>query len=236
MIQTIKSEERHHEDMGWLSTYWHFSFDTYHDPNNMNWGPLRVFNDDVIQPGKGFGMHPHRDMEIISYVVAGALQHRDNRGNEGVVQAGEVQVMSAGTGIMHSEFNPSADMPAHLLQLWLLPQTRGRRPRWEQKRFTRGDRAGKLLPVVSFGDVDGTLSIDQDAVIYLSSLRGGEQVIHKAAPNRKGYLFVMDGEVDLNGASLRKGDQARIEAEPELAIQAKANAELILLDLPSERA
>jgi redox-sensitive bicupin YhaK (pirin superfamily) len=235
MIQTIKSEARHHEDMGWLSTYWHFSFDTYHDPGNMNWGPLRVFNDDVIQPGKGFGMHPHRDMEIISYVISGALQHRDNRGNEGTVHAGEVQVMSAGTGIMHSEFNASSDTPAHLLQLWLTPRKRGLKPRWEQRRFRREERDGKLLPVVSFGDVENTLSIDQDTVIYLSRLKSGKQVSHAFAPNRKGYLFVADGEIKLNGAALAKGDQARIDAERELAIEASRDAELILLDLPSER-
>ncbi|HZS51828.1 MAG TPA: pirin family protein [Bryobacterales bacterium] len=232
MIQVIRSGERHHEDMGWLSTYWHFSFDTYYDPANMNWGPLRVFNDDMIQPGKGFGMHPHRDMEIISYVVAGALQHRDSQGNEGVVRAGEVQVMSAGSGIVHSEFNPAAE-PVHLMQIWIQPRTKGLRPRWEQKRFSRVERSGKLLPVVSFGDVEGTLAIDQDCVVYLSSLRKGQQVSHVAKSNRKGYLFVIDGAVNLNSVPLATGDQARIDQETKLAVETRTGAELIFLDLPA---
>src|SRR5712692_6803697 len=125
MIQVIPSGKRHHEDMGWLSTYWLFSFDTYYDPENMNWGPLRVFNDDVIQPGQGFGMHPHRDMEILTYVLDGSLEHRDNQGNRGVINAGEMQVMSAGTGIVHSEFNHSKTDPVHLFQFWILPRNKG---------------------------------------------------------------------------------------------------------------
>ncbi|HYM13071.1 MAG TPA: pirin family protein [Bryobacterales bacterium] len=233
MIQVIRSGERHHEDMGWLSTYWHFSFDTYHDPDNMHWGALRVFNDDVIQPGQGFGMHPHRDMEIITCVLEGELEHRDNQGNRGVIHPGEVQVMSAGTGIVHSEYNHSKETPVHLLQLWVLPRTRGRKPRWEQRQFMAADEAGKLLPVVSSGDIPGTLAIDQDAAIFLAKLRAGEQVKHETAPGRKAYLFAIGGGLQVNGAALEQGDQARIDNEAKLVMKTQKGAELILLDLPA---
>src|SRR5262249_23058438 len=205
---------RNHQDFGWLDTRWHFSFDTYYDPANMNWGPLRVFNDDVIRPDKGFGMHPHRDMEIITYVLEGALSHRDNLGNEGAIRAGELQVMSAGTGIVHSEYNHSRE-PVHLYQFWILPRTEHLKPRWEQRRFDPAAWAGKLAPVVSGGQVPRTLAIDQDAVVYLSSLQKGQEVSHQSRPNRKGYLFVTSGELGLNGTSLSSGDQARIDKEPE---------------------
>lgn len=229
MIHTIPSEQRHHADMGWLSTRWHFSFDRYYDPKNMNWGPLRVFNDDVVQPGQGFGTHGHRDMEIVSIVLDGALEHADSIGTREVLKAGEVQVMSAGAGIRHSEYNASATDTVHFLQLWLMPRHQGLPPRWEQREFA--DRDGKLLPVVSNGDIPGTLSIDQDATIYLSRLAAGKQLTH--ANKAKAYLFVMEGELDVNGHSLKKGDQARIDGETALNLQAKADAHFVLLDLPA---
>jgi redox-sensitive bicupin YhaK (pirin superfamily) len=231
MIDIIPSARRHHSDAGWLSTYWHFSFSDYHDPKNMNWGDLRVFNDDVIQGGGGFGMHPHRDMEIVTYIVEGQLEHQDHLGNRGIVHPGEVQVMSAGKGIMHAEYNASQDKPAHLMQLWILPRHKGNKPRWEQKQFTPEERQGKLLPVVSSGNVPGALAIDQDATIFVSSLKPGQQVTHQ---NQGGhaYLFVIDGEVTLNGKPLAKGDQARVAGEKNLGIRAEKDAELILLDLP----
>jgi hypothetical protein len=232
MIKVIKAMDRHYRDMGWLQTYWHFSFDDYRDPANMNWGALRVFNDDVIQPGQGFGAHPHRDMEIVTYVLNGALEHQDNQGNRGVIHAGEVQVMSAGTGIVHAEYNHSKEHPVHLLQLWITPRTKGLPPRWGQRRFTVEDRMGRLLPVVSGGNIAQTLTIDQDAVIYVSSLRAGQEVIHKSRPGRKTYLFVITGNLTVNDTRLAPGDQARIADERELALQATATAELILLDLP----
>lgn len=232
MIKVIKSEVRFHADMGWLSTYWHFSFDTYYDPSNMNWGALRVFNDDVVQPGQGFGMHPHRDMEIVTYVLEGELEHRDNQGNTGVIRPGEVQVMSAGTGIVHSEYNHSEAHPVHLLQLWITPRTKGLKPRWEQRQFTSADRSGILLPVVSPGEIPGTLAIDQDATIYVSALQGGQTVVHTSRAGRKAYLFVIGGGLIANGIRLTAGDQARIADESELALQAEGDAELILLDLP----
>ncbi len=232
MITVIKSDERHHADMGWLSTYWHFSFDDYYDAANMNWGALRVFNDDVIQPGQGFGSHPHRDMEIVTCVLEGELEHRDNQGNRGVIHPGEVQVMSAGTGIVHSEYNHSKDHPVHLLQLWIIPRTKGLPPRWEQRQFVPADRAGKLLPVVSGGQLPETLVIDQGAAIYVSALRAGQEVVHKSRTGRKAYLFVISGSLTVNGTPLAAGDQARIADEPELTLRATGKAELILLDLP----
>jgi hypothetical protein len=233
MMQVIRSAERHFADHGWLQTRWHFSFAEYYDPANMHWGALRVFNDDVVQPGQGFPMHGHRDMEIITCVLDGALEHQDSMGNRGVIHPGEVQVMSAGSGITHSEYNHSKESPLHLLQLWVLPRTKKLTPRWEQKQFSAAERAGKLLPVVSSGDVPGTLAIDQDAAIYLSSLKTGEEVTHHSRAERKAYLFVIAGSVTLNGETLAAGDQARITAETELRVRATADAELILLDLPS---
>ena len=232
MIKVIKSEDRYHTDLGWLSTYWHFSFNTYQDPSNMNWGALRVFNDDVIRPGQGFGSHPHRDMEIVTYVLEGELEHRDNQGNTGVIRPGEVQVMSAGTGIVHSEYNHSKDHPVHLLQLWIMPRTRGLKPRWEQRQFADAEHSGILLPVVSDGKVPETLRLDQDATIYVSALKAGQAVVHKSRADRRAYVFVITGELSLNGAPLKAGDQARIADEPELNLRAVEDAELILLDLP----
>ncbi len=232
MIKVIKSKERHYRHMGWLSTHWHFSFADYHDPTNINWGPLRVFNDDVVQPGQGFGSHPHRDMEIVTYVLDGELEHRDNQGNMGVVHPGEVQMMSAGTGIVHSEYNHSKEYPVHFLQLWIMPRTKGLSPRYEQRQFTPEDRRGKLLPVVSGGSIPGTLRIDQDAAIYVSALLARQEAIYKSRASRKGYLFLIAGSLTVNGVGLAAGDQARIADEPELTLQMMEDSELILLDLP----
>jgi redox-sensitive bicupin YhaK (pirin superfamily) len=236
MISIIKSDQRYHSEMDWLSTYWHFSFSDYYDPKNMHWSALRVFNDDVVAGGGGFPMHPHRDMEIVTYVIDGELEHRDHLGHRGVVRPGEVQVMSAGKGIMHSEFNHSQETPVHLLQLWILPRDKNLTPRWEQKQFTHDERRGRLLPVVTDvkgnGSAPGTLKIDQDATIYVSDLDAGQQVVHESAPGRHGYLFVIDGKVTVNGQELGTGDQARIKDEAKLAIKAEQDAHLMLLDLP----
>jgi hypothetical protein len=237
MIRVIRSDERHAADLGWLQTRYHFSFNNYYDPENIHWGALRVFNDDVVAPGQGFPMHPHRDMEIVTVVLEGALEHRDSLGNRGVLRPGEVQVMSAGRGIVHSEFNPSPDEPLHLLQLWIFPRTKGREPRWEQKEFPAASRKGRLLPVVTAleanGDAGaGALRMDQDAQIFVSSLKTGEAVSHASAADRKAYLFVISGAVELNGQPLAAGDQARIASENELRLRATQDAELILLELP----
>ena len=225
MIDTIKSDQRHHGQYGWLDTHWHFSFGDYHDPKNMNWGPLRVFNDDIIHGGGGFDLHSHRDMEIITVVYKGELRHRDNLGNEGVIHPGEVQVMSAGMGIEHAEHNNSATEPAHLLQIWIIPRHRANKPRWEQKQFDPASRIGKLFPVVSGGDIPATLKIDQDAAIYLSTLPEGEQVEHDLKPGRRAYLFVVDGRITLNGKKYSAGDQARVDHETTLAIVSQSKAE-----------
>ena len=231
-IQIIRSEERHHQNFGWLDTRWHFSFAEYNDPANQQWGALRVFNDDVVEAAQGFGMHPHRDMEIITIVLDGALEHQDSLKNRGVIHPGEVQVMSAGKGIVHSEFNHSKTAPLHLLQLWIFPRTRNLTPRWEQRVFEQKSREGRLLPVVSSGDIPETLTIDQDATIYLSTLHSGQTVTHDTKAGRLGYLFVIDGAVELSGQKFAKGDQARIDDQRHIEIQAKNDAEFIFLDLP----
>jgi quercetin 2,3-dioxygenase len=234
MIKITRSDERHHANFGWLDTHWHFSFDSYYDPGNLNWGALRVFNDDTVEPGQGFGTHPHRDMEIVTYVLSGELEHQDSQGHRGVVHPGEVQVMSAGTGILHSEYNHSKEYPVHFIQLWILPRNKGTKPRWEQRRFSRDERTGKLLPVVSAGNLAETLAIDQDAQIYVAALERGQEVVHASGAGRKAYLFVTAGSLKLNGTPLAAGDQARIADETKLKIQTQDGAELMLLDLPAE--
>ena len=233
MINIIPSDQRHHADHGWLDTRWHFSFGDYYDPKNMNWSALRVFNDDVVHAGGRFDFHPHKDMEIVSYIVDGELQHEDRLGNRHVNRAGEVQVMSAGKGIVHAESNPG-DKPMRLIQLWLLPRHKNNTPRWEQKPFTKEQGRNKLLAVVSPDEakVDGSLTVDQDTTIYVSTLDAGREVTHTSKPNRHAYLFVIAGELDVNGQSLKNGDQARVENEATLKIRATKDAELILLDLP----
>jgi len=198
----------------------------------MNFGALRVYNDDVVQPGGGFDDHPHRDMEIITYVVDGQLTHRDHLGNEGVVHPGEVQVMSAGKGTVHAEFNPS-DKPVRLNQIWIMPRHKGNKPRWEQKPFTREQRLNKLLPVVTATDDGGkadALTIDADATLYVSTLEKGHKVTHQAK-NDKVYLFVIDGQVTVDGQPLETGDQARIVDATKVEIGATKDTELLLIDL-----
>jgi redox-sensitive bicupin YhaK (pirin superfamily) len=238
MIKIIKSGEHYHNEEDWLSTYWHFSFAHYQDPDKMNFGPLRVFNDDIIQPGTGFGFHPHRDMEIVTYVIEGELEHRDNQGNQGVIHPGEVQRMTAGSGILHSEYNHSKEKPLRLLQMWLFANRRGLPPSWEQHKFAKEERANRLLPVVVPENTDNgdALHIHQDAAIYVSSLAAGGKVEHKLKPGRKAYLFVVDGKVAVNDKPMQTRDAARIEEESNLTIKADKPAELILLDLAEKYA
>ena len=238
MIKIIRSNEHYHNEQDWLSTNWHFSFDHYRDPHNMNFGPLRVFNDDIIQPGTGFGFHPHRDMEIITYVIDGELEHKDNQGNHGVIQPGEVQRMTAGTGILHSEYNHSKEKPLRLLQMWIFANRRDLAPSWEQKKFSREERKNRLLPiVVPENQSNGpALHIHQDAAIYVSSVEPGGKINHDILPGRKTYLFVIDGSIKLNGYSLKTRDVARVENERKLSILADQPTELILLDLPERYA
>lgn len=240
MIQIIPSGERHHFESDWLSTYWHFSFDHYYDPANVTFGPLRVFNDDTIAPGGGFPFHGHREMEILTYVIEGELEHQDSMGNRGVIGAGELQRMSAGTGVRHSEFNHSRTKPLRLLQFWILPAVKGLEPSWEQRRFGKEERgpsatlgtSGRLLKVASGEPQDGTLKIHQDAEVFISSLAAGQSVAHELKEGRRAYLFVIDGGVTLNGQPLEAGDQARVTEEKKLELKAAKPTELILVDLP----
>jgi quercetin 2,3-dioxygenase len=242
LIQTIRSKDRYHLETDWLSTNWHFSFDHYHDPNNMNFGPLRVFNDDTVAPAGGFPQHGHREMEIVTYIIDGALEHKDNMGNTGVIRPGEIQRMSAGTGVRHSEFNASEKDPVHLIQLWIVPAVQHLRPSWEQKSFSLSGRSGKLLPIAvpsgKNGDTSSTtVQIHQDATIYTSLLAPGQSVTHKLGPGRRAYIFVIGGNLKLNGETLAAGDQARVSSERELRLSAAPGsgataADFLLLDLP----
>ena len=239
MIQTIRSNERYHAETDWLNTHWHFSFDHYHDPKNMSFGPLRVFNDDVVAPAGGFPFHAHREMEIITYIIEGAIEHRDDMGNTGVIRPGEIQRMSAGTGVRHSEYNPSKKDPAHLLQLWIMPAVQHLKPSWEQKNFSLADRSGKLLPIAvpAGSKPNGAVQIHQDAKIYTSLLAPGQSTSHQLAQGRRAYIFMIGGNLKLNGETLGSGDQARVTSERELQLAAPseegaAAADFLLLDLP----
>ena len=239
MIKITRSNEHYrNNDMDWLDSYWHFSFDHYQDPQKMNFGPLRVFNDDVIQPATGFGFHPHRDMEIVTYVIDGELEHQDNQGNKGVIQPGEIQRMTAGSGILHSEYNHSKEKPLRLLQLWIFANKRGLQPSWEQKQFKKEERKDRLLPVIvpENASIGGALHIHQNASIYVSSLSKGAKVNHELGSGRKAYAFIIDGDVSINGEAMKTRDAARIENERNVEITASAPTELILLDLPEKYA
>lgn len=242
MLQFIPSESRFAADHGWLHSRFSFSFAEYQDPANTRFGMMRVFNDDIVQPGSGFGMHPHADMEIVTYVIDGKLEHKDSLGNKGVIESGEVQRMTAGSGIYHSEYNPSADTPVRLLQMWVYPKHKDLTPSWEQKRFTREEQRGKLLPVISGGGAEGALHIHQDASFYLTTLQAGETVRHTPDGNRRLLLFVIKGtasaavaDTSLEGGGLtqplKEGDALRLTNASELAVGTDAAAELLLVDL-----
>ena len=231
-MQIIRANERFHLESDWLSAYWLFSFDRYYDPANLNFGPLRVFNHDTVAGGGGFPTHPHREMEIVTYVLSGELAHKDSTGGRGLICAGEVQRMTAGTGIAHSELNASETNPVRLLQIWLLPEQAGLMPGYEQRQFTEAERAGKLLPIVAGQDAPGVLKIHQDTTFYVSRLSAGEQVTHTLKPGRRAFLYVIEGAVTLNGEHLNTGDQARLVAVESLALVAAQTSELILIDLP----
>lgn len=234
MIQIIKEQEQYKGETDWLTTYHHFSFAEYYDPSKVNFGPLRVFNDDVIQPGTGFDFHQHQDMEIVTYVIDGELEHKDSLGNHGIIQPGEIQRMSAGTGVLHSEFNHSNEKPLRLLQIWLFSDTRGLKPSWEQKRYTKDDRKNKLLPVISpkTSNHKDRLAISQNATFYISNLETGRDLSYIPKSDRITYLFVIEGKIALNGKVLYTRDIAQIENEEILKIQAQRDTELILIDLP----
>lgn len=231
MITVRKSAERGHFDHGWLDTYHTFSFADYHDPDHLHFRSLRVINEDRVAPGGGFGTHPHRDMEIITYLLSGALEHRDSMGNGEVLRTGEVQRMTAGTGILHSEFNPSSIEPVHLLQIWIMPDKKRLEPSYEQRAYPPETLRGRLRLVASPDGRDESVLIHQDALLYASILESGEKLQHSLQPGRFGWLQVARGELELNGTALQAGDGAAIGDETSLEIAASAPAEFLLFDL-----
>jgi redox-sensitive bicupin YhaK (pirin superfamily) len=226
-----KSEERGHFDHGWLDTRHTFSFADYHDPAHMGFRALRVINEDEVAPARGFGAHPHRDMEILTWVVSGSVEHADSMGNRAIVRPGEIQRMTAGTGVTHSEINPSPTEPLHLLQIWIVPHERGLAPGYEQRSFQDSERKGRLLRIASPGDGDGSVRIHQDVSLYTSLLDAGDRVEHGFAPGRHAWLQVIRGDIDASGARMRAGDGLAVSDEPSLAIQAREPSEILLFDL-----
>jgi redox-sensitive bicupin YhaK (pirin superfamily) len=231
MIQIRKAGERGHFDHGWLDTYHTFSFGDYYDPAQMGFRSLRVINEDRVEPGQGFGMHGHRDMEIITYVLGGELAHKDSMGNGSVLRPGELQHMTAGTGIRHSEFNPSDKHRVHLYQIWLLPGRGGLTPSYDQKSFADAEKRRRLRVVASPDGRDGSLTVHQDALVYLAKLETGESVRHELRPGRSAWLQVLRGEVDVEGRRLSAGDGAAMSAEAGVGIRATEPAEIMLFDL-----
>lgn len=231
MLHVRRSGERGYFDHGWLQTHHTFSFGDYYDPDHTQFRALRVMNEDTVAPGQGFGMHGHRDMEIVTYVLEGALQHRDSLGNGEVLRPGEFQRMTAGSGIRHSEFNPSATEPVHLYQIWLLPETRGLKPEYEQKPFPESGRLGRWQPVASPDGADGSLRIHQDARLFLANLRPEDTLNYALASGRSAWLQTLRGSVVLNGTSLTAGDGAALSNEPSLTVTASEPAEVLLFDL-----
>ena len=231
MIRVRKASERGHFDHGWLDTHHTFSFARYYDPRHMGFRALRVINEDRVQPRQGFGTHGHEDMEIVTYVLAGAVAHRDSLGTGSTLRPGELQRMTAGTGITHSEFNPSPSEPVHFYQIWLLPEQEGLEPSYEQKAIPEAVRRNRLRLVASPDGRDGSLTIRQDARLFLASLDGGREVSHELTPDRHAWLQVLRGNVSLNGLSLSAGDGAAVSDESSLAITADGPSEVLLFDL-----
>jgi len=231
MITLRPAGQRGHANHGWLDSYHSFSFASYYDPEQMGFASLRVINEDRVAPGTGFGTHSHQNMEIITYVLEGALQHKDSLGNSSIIRPGEVQRMSAGTGVAHSEQNPSKTEPVHLLQIWILPDKKGIEPGYEQKIFAPAEKQGGLRLVASPDGREGSVTVHQDAFLYVATLNAAASVRHTLAPGRKAYLQVARGSVDLNGLSLKQGDGAKITAEREITLTGTDKAEILLFDL-----
>ncbi len=231
MIQVRKAAERGHADHGWLNTYYTFSFADYYNPRQMGFRALRVMNEDRVQPGQGFGMHGHRDMEIVTYVLNGSLQHKDSMGNGSAIRAGELQRMTAGTGVRHSEFNDSSAEPVHLYQIWLLPERNGLKPEYEQRRFSEAEKQGRFCLVASPEGEDGSLTIHQDARIYLANVEKGTALNHALQSGRYAWLQILRGKVALNGHMLSAGDGAAVSEEKILEVAGQEDSELTLFDL-----
>ncbi len=231
MISIRKSADRGHANHGWLDSRHTFSFASYHNPQEMGFGALRVINEDRVAPGQGFGKHPHRDMEIISYVIDGALEHRDSMGTGSVIRPGDVQAMSAGTGVAHSEFNASHETPVHFLQIWIEPAVRGVAPSYQQKSYSADDKRGRLRLVASPDGAEDSVRIHQDARVYAALLDGDEQATLPLAVTRRAYVQVVRGDIEVNGQRLAQGDGAKVLSEPYLALTNGKDAEVLVFDL-----
>jgi redox-sensitive bicupin YhaK (pirin superfamily) len=231
MIEIRRGNERGHARHGWLDSFHSFSFADYYDPAHMGFGALRVINEDRVTAGMGFGTHSHRDMEIISYVLEGGLAHRDSMGNGSVIQPGDVQRMSAGTGVAHSEFNASKTAGVHFLQIWIEPGVRGIAPSYEEKRFDADSKRGRLRLIASPDGREGSVTIHQDANVYAALLDGDEAVQHAIPSGRRAYLHVVRGELDVNGERLHAGDAMKASRETGLALARGSDAEILLFDL-----
>ena len=226
-----KAEDRGHASHGWLNSHHTFSFAEYHNPKEMGWSDLRVINDDTVAPGQGFGEHGHRDMEIISYVLDGALEHKDSMGTGSVIRPGDVQLMSAGTGVRHSEFNHSRTDTVNFLQIWLLPKFKGVRPNYQERQFDATEKRGRLRVVVSPDGRDGSLTVNQDATLYAGLLDGSERVVQAIDPSRKGYVHVARGALTVNGQALKAGDALKVSDEREVVFEGGQDAEVLYFDL-----
>jgi redox-sensitive bicupin YhaK (pirin superfamily) len=231
MLLIRRSDDRGRANHGWLDSRHTFSFADYHDPRYMGYGPLRVINEDRVEPGQGFGTHSHRDMEIISYVLEGELAHKDSMGNGSVIRRGDVQRMSAGTGVQHSEFNHSQEKPVHFFQIWLFPDRRGLPPSYEEKRFDDDAKRSQLKLVASRDGREGSVVVHQDADLYAALLRAGDEVTHATDRTRKGWVQIAGGAVTVNGEQLAAGDGAAIAYEEAVTIRASADTELLLFDM-----
>ncbi len=230
MITVRKSEERGHADHGWLKSYHTFSFADYYDPAHMGFRTLRVINDDYVAAGQGFGTHPHRDMEIITYILDGELQHKDSMGNGRVIRTGEVQYMAAGKGVTHSEFNPSADKDVHLLQIWIMPDAKGVNPRYAEKSMAQAP-TGRWNLVASKTGRDGSIAIHQDAELHLARLKSGDAVTYDFQPQRHGWIHIAEGTVTLNGKKLSGGDAVAVSDETTVRLEAGSDTQVLLFDL-----
>lgn len=231
MIEIRRGSERGHVNHGWLDSYHTFSFDSYYDPQHVHFRHLRVINEDRVAPGQGFPTHPHRDMEIITYVLEGAIAHKDSMGTGSVIRPGEIQHMSAGTGVTHSEFNPSKTELLHLLQIWIMPEVKGIRPSYDQKATELEKRTGQLKLIASRSETPGAVQINQDTNLYACLLNSGGSVRHVLPPNRYAWLQVARGKVQVNGVDLNEGDGAGVSSESNLEIASKTGAEFLLFDL-----
>ncbi len=231
-IEIIQADMRHFSDFGWLKTYWLFSFSSYFDPRNIQFGALRVFNDDIVEPGTGFPTHPHEEMEIVTIVLAGEMTHADSMGNKTVIRAGDVQRMSAGTGLTHSEFN-LAQTPTHFYQIWIFPDKAGLRPNYDQKTFASSEWKNRLFPLASGQNIQGAVTFHTDATIYRCDLDEGRQATFQNTAGRRIFVYLTNGRLSANGHAMASKDQARVDIDEPLVLKAATHSEFILIDVPS---